>query len=136
MINVDKVYKIEADDANFFRNSIFEVTKENIDYDINVSTSTLLFNMTSRNTQDEHAHILKEDYSFLTPEVKRIWGKTLNNIEAISSQGRSGNHNDRVNKHNKNSCKLEKSPSFTPKKFAKANFHGLLSELISNNFFV
>ena len=36
-----KVYVNEADNSNSFRDSVSEVTKENIDYEIDASASTL-----------------------------------------------------------------------------------------------
>ena len=48
-------------------------------------------------------------------------------------RGRNGSRNERVNKHNKDSCKPVKPPFSSPKKFDKANLHELLAELFSEN---
>ena len=62
-----KIYVTESNNSNFSRDFISEFTKENIDYEIDVSTNTLLINMSN---QSPNTCMTKEDFSALSSEVR------------------------------------------------------------------
>ena len=62
-----KVYFTNSNNNNLSRDSIFDFTEENIDYDIDASTITLLINMANQNP---NACMPKEDFSAFSPEVR------------------------------------------------------------------
>ena len=73
----------------------------------------------------------KEDFIYLTPEVRKSWSKTPNDMEALTLRSRTVNRKEGVNTHTKNIHKTVKHPSLPPRKFTKANLHELLAELLS-----
>ena len=83
--------------------------------------------------QSPNTYMPREDFSFLTPEVKQIWGKIPPDMKAIILRSRTGNRNEENVNRNKDSYKSVKPPSYPRRKFTKANLHELLSELISEN---
>ena len=64
-----KLFSTEADDAAFSSNVISKITEENVEYEIDISASTLLVNMTN---QSSNTYTPKENYSSLSPEVREI----------------------------------------------------------------
>lgn len=93
-----KVYFTEPNDSNFPRDSISNFPEDNINYDIHTSTSTFLINMSNQNP---NAHMTKEEFSALSPEVSQIWSKIPNDTKAVILRSRNVNSNDGVNNHNK-----------------------------------
>ena len=43
----------------------------------------------------------KEDFSALSPEVRKIWSKIPNEMKAVTLRNRNRNSNDGVNNHSK-----------------------------------
>ena len=78
-----------------------------------------------------NSHIPKEDYRSLSPEVRQIRSKILNDMKVVILRSRTGNRNAGVNNHSKDGYKTVKPPSFPPRKSTKANLYELLAELIS-----
>ena len=62
-----KLYVTEADNYNFSRDSIPEVTEENIDCDIDASASTFLISLTNKSP---NTCMPREDSSSISPEVR------------------------------------------------------------------
>ena len=91
-----KVYVTDSNNTNFSRDSISDFTEENIDYDIDVSSSTLSINMSNQNT---NTYTPKEDFSALSPEVRRMWSKIPPAMKAVILRSRTGNCNDGENNH-------------------------------------
>ena len=103
-----------------------------MDYDIDVSASTLLINM---NYQSPNTCMPREDFRSLSPEVREIWSKIPNDMKAFMLRSRTGNSNERINKNIKYDYKTAKPPSFLHRKFIKANVHKIITELISETSF-
>ena len=72
----------------------------------------------------------KEDFSALSPEVRRTWSKTPPDMKATMLRSRTGSPNDGVNNHSKNVYKSLKPPSYPRRKLTTAHLHVLLTELI------
>ena len=66
--------------------------------------------------QNPNACIAKEEFSALSPELRRIWSKTHPDMKAIILRSRTGSCNDGTNDHSKNVYKTVKPPSYPPKK--------------------
>ena len=81
--------------------------------------------------QSPNTYMSREDFSFLTPEVKQIWGKIPPDMKAIILRSRTGNRNEETINRNKDGCKSVKPPSHLRRKFTNAHLHELLNELIS-----
>ena len=75
-----KVYVTESNNSNFSRDSISDFTEDNLTYDIDTSTSTLLINMSN---QSPNTYTPKEDFIALSTEVKQIWNKIPDNMKAV-----------------------------------------------------
>ena len=75
----------------------------------------------------------KEDFSVLSPEVRKIWSKITNNMKAFMLLSRTADSNDGVNNHNIFFYQTLKPPSYPPMKFTKALMHEILTELISES---
>ena len=123
-----KVYVTESDDSNFSCYSISEVKEENIEYDIDTSTSKLLINMSN---QSPNICMPEEDFSSLSPEVRQSWSKIPNDMKTFMLRSRNGNSNEVLNKNNKDIYKTVKPPSFSPMKFTKSHLYEILTKLIS-----
>ena len=67
--------------------------------------------------QSQSTCVPKEDFSSLSPEVRQIWIKILNDIKSVTLRSRTGNHNEGVNKHSKDIHKTIKPPSSPSSKF-------------------
>ena len=98
-----KVYVTNSNNNNFSRDSISDFTQENIDYDIDASASALLINIANKNP---NTYMPREDFSALSPEVRRIWSKILPNTKAIILRRRTGSCNNGIKNHSKNVYKL------------------------------
>ena len=64
-----KFYVTESNNSNFSSDSIYDFTEDNVNYDIDASASALLINMSN---QSPNTCTSKEDFSTLSPEVRRI----------------------------------------------------------------
>ena len=69
-----QVYSTELEDSFFVIDSTSTVTEE-VDYDIDTSTTTLLTNVTNSGNYNHDSYFLSEDYSSLTPEERDLWRK-------------------------------------------------------------
>ena len=85
-----KFYVTESNDSNLSRDSIYEVTEENTEHNIDASAITLLINMCN---QSPNTCMPKEDLSSLGPEVRQIWSKIPNDTKAVMLRSRTGNLN-------------------------------------------
>ena len=81
--------------------------------------------------QSPNTHTSKEDYSYLSPEVRKNWSKIPNDMKVVMLRSRTGNRNEGVNKNGKDGYATVKTSSLPPRKFTKDNLHELLAELIS-----
>ena len=93
------VYVTESNNSDISRDSISDFTEDNINYDIDASSSTLLINVSN---QSPNNNMPKEDFSTLSPEVRQIWCKIPNDIKVVTLRSRTVNSNDGVNNHSKN----------------------------------
>ena len=122
-----KEYVTKSNNSNFSRDSIYDFTEENIGYDIDASTRTLLINVSN---QSPNTQKLRECFSFLTHQVRQIWSKIPNDIKEVILRSRTENSNDGVNNHSKNIYKTTKPLCYPSRKFNKAQLHELLTDLI------
>ena len=85
-----KIYVTYSKNNKLSRDSISDVTGENKEYDIDASASTFLVNFANPNL---NACMTKEDFSALSPKVKRSWSKIPPDMKAIILRSRTGSYN-------------------------------------------